>query len=793
MKKLLYSIFGIMLSISSFAQQFDTLFAGANPKMTFIILSEGFNTQTSIDGTYHTYRDRAKRTILNLDLADVYTDNMLILTKDVLSVDEGLSTYGGTQKNTAFGVSSNVLNLPRFLAITDYTDVMNYVHDHGVYNPASIVFICNKRGWYGGADMEQWNDADFNGVSMGLFEYYVSGTDTTFLDSNSFKNALRHELFHSFAHLADTYMEDESTCTVSSVLQTQADTVAWDSLINISRFGNEPLWTSLGYRTKNLSNCTSEWFIPEDTTVSPPTTLSIMQSLSGNLSRIEEIGVQDRIDHFVNANCIIVSKQSGNWADASTWLGGVVPALSNDVIIRKNHVISASNANCHQLDIEETAELTVTDKIKVDHKIHNDGSLYFTNNSSLLQVDNASNTGNGTNSMERIGNTHLLRYNTWSSPVSAAYTKQGVFANANPCDMYTIENSTQSWKYDFPNPFTSVCITNPVTFTAAHQNNDLVSDGIMDVAVGYFIPGNDTDPKRIFTGGNFNNGPFQYMVYSGENIAGNPYPSAIDISAFLLENQSVLTTQAIYFWDQTDYAVVNATGIVGGQNGVNTHPTPSTTITSAQGFSLYTTNSGAVNFNNSMRVQGNNDIFYKKESTENYTLEMTLGKEKHYTLIGFKDEATFASDPAYDAQDFRNRAKLSSLIGSERYLIQGLPTGLDEVWVNMKGLAGATVSLPKSNTYSIFIEQNGQLYTENHQLTDENFRVLFTKKAATVYAESSTIQYYNGLIEWQKGEDLTVYDLMGRLVYEGNEGNYSLTHGGVYIIQKGEEILKVIR
>ena len=53
--------------------------------------------------------------------------------------------------------------------------------------------------------------------------------------------------------------------------------------------------------------------------------------------------------NLIHGLCIksqISSFQSGNWTSSSTWVGGVVPSSTDDVIIKPNHIIEISSSKC---------------------------------------------------------------------------------------------------------------------------------------------------------------------------------------------------------------------------------------------------------------------------------------------------------------------------------------------------------------------------------------------------------------------------------------------------------------
>ena len=115
-------------------------------------------------------------------------------------------------------------------------------------------------------------------------------------------------------------------------------------------------------------------------------------------------------------------------------------------------------------------------------------------------------------------------------------------------------------------------------------------DGFMNIARGYFITGNTTNPQKTFEG-QINNGRIKHLIVATEfgdhsnwddddwNFVGNPYPSALDPFAFWQENaiDNQRITDAIYFWNDAgtpgaaydqynDYSSWNLTGGIASDN-----------------------------------------------------------------------------------------------------------------------------------------------------------------------------------------------------------------------------------
>jgi len=174
------------------------------------------------------------------------------------------------------------------------------------------------------------------------------------------------------------------------------------------------------------------------------------------------------------------------------------------------------------------------------------------------------------------------------------------------------------------------------------------------------------------------------------NLIGNPYPSAIDPNIFIPSNSGVFDG-SIYVWchqqdvvgghfQQADYMAYT---LAGGQG--SSFPNPYY-IASGQGFMINATSIGNIQFNNSMRVKGNNSHFYKGEINKGeitslsekdriWLLLSDAENVKKEIMIGFFNEATLAIDNGYDAASWKEEGlQWYSLIGQDRFAIQALDT-----------------------------------------------------------------------------------------------------------------------
>ncbi len=398
---------------------------------------------------------------------------------------------------------------------------------------------------------------------------------------------------------------------------------------------------------------------------------------------------------------------NSNWNNASNWSTSSIPDGLYEVLIPQSATVFpevTSVSKVGNLQIESGAELDIktTGELTVDCSIENNGALTIEDDASLIQrsaTDN--NTGSGTYKIERDGKAANNAFNAWSSPVPGLPVHDnGVFSDANPCDIFVFDASKQNWSHDFAPNYSTTCNGNSVTFTS----NFLISgaDGILSTARGYFVPG-AAGITRTFEGSSVHNAGITVPLQSGTNpgsssinwtqddwnLIGNPYPSAIDISSFLTENAAELTTAAVYIWDDggsgsyntNDFIAHNLTGVTSTGGGSNTITNGN--IASAQGF--FVQGSGTVNFTNAMRASGNDEFRsgnFNQNPFPKVWLSVDNGSEYNEILVALHPEATNGFDKMYDApkyygqQNLNISANLST--GEEMVISAEAPLGLNE-------------------------------------------------------------------------------------------------------------------
>jgi len=304
------------------------------------------------------------------------------------------------------------------------------------------------------------------------------------------------------------------------------------------------------------------------------------------------------------------------------------------------------------------------------------------------------------------------------------------------------------------------------------------------------------------------------------NLLANPYPSAINVDKFLLENTAI--DGAVYLWTastssgssssvtsytQADYAVYNAAGEVSPNAST---PKIAGKIASGQGFMVKSlVNTGTVTFTNCMRLnEGNNNFFRigntsQDDAKDRFKLTMTSEGIYSQILIAYIEGATVGYDRLYDAsRNSSSTSQLYSIIEPEamKLAINGRPLFFDTDAVQL----GVSQTTTDAHTYTINIDEKEgkfntgeataylhdkalQVYHDfangpytfitNELVANNRFEVVYRNgalsnpdfKNATVNAviknQTFTVTSSLGMNE------IEVYDIAGRKIISYNAGN----------------------
>ena len=565
-------------------------------------------------------------------------------------------------------------------------------------------------------------------------------------------------------------------------------------------------------------------------------------------------------------------------ATVTTWDGGAwdngVPTIGDTAVINGNFNTSGGGAqgsfSACSLTVNTGFTLTVADGdfVEIDNNITVDGVMTINPEAVVKQNnDNALVTNNGTITVTKTTAPLMnwYEYTYWSSPV-ANETVGGALTDADPSRRYVYKGE------NFLDAFTEN--NNDNTQTAGQDDIDdndndwawMSGATTMTPGIGYaathsqasFVgPPGSSPPYQfdyIFNGA-FNNGVVTVPIYRNDlelndtnwNLIGNPYPSAIDADAFLTANPEI--DGAIFFWSQnttpsnnangnqqsnfdlSDYAIINNLGETAGGDGI----TPNRYIPSGQAFFVSYSDAaipesvngdvkqGTATFNNGMRVNTNNDQFFriadksKSNNFEKLWIDLTSDNGIYnQILIGYADAATDAFDGmAYDtpknlsvnavatiysiidghSRKFAIQGKNSNSLNEDEIIKLGFKTGIDVATIyelSVPQLAGDFIGnhpiVLKDNLLNTAhnLKESSYSFTSEVGEFNDRFEIVFNSEALSndefevVENDLSIIEHRNGDVVFKLNSSLMmkhiqVIDLQGRVLYDFNVNSNQVT------------------
>ena len=472
------------------------------------------------------------------------------------------------------------------------------------------------------------------------------------------------------------------------------------------------------------------------------------------------------------------SVSNGSWVDESTWLHGDVWDIENlpnkdwSIVHIKNRVTTSASHTHLGLIIDDNKRLVVNGSNEINNYwyLELNGVLILKDESQLVQtkLSELKVTSSGNIVRRQEGTSNLFRYNYWSSPVGVEST------TSNNTDFSIDMLRDANGSIQFTNGY-SPAVTTPATLSTywlyTFKNGvtyydwaGLNESSPIEPGVGYTQKGTGVgsgDFQYIFEG-KPNNGEILVSVNdtggSGsvggasktEYLLGNPYPSALDVHAFIDDNAGIING-AVYFWEQwageshvlsqyqAGYATLNKIGgtkayqfvgldgaTTGGAAGLKT---PERYIAVAQGFMAEIVGSGNVEFNNSQRVfkteaSGESEFLRTTDVADQETdaselqiirLEFVTSNDlSRELLFGFGEDINDdAFDYGYDARASEVFANdLLSTLDGEDYIIQGYSTiqSDKEVALRLKSDAIAMYTIKMTETKNIDASQEIYIY-----------------------------------------------------------------------------------
>lgn len=428
-------------------------------------------------------------------------------------------------------------------------------------------------------------------------------------------------------------------------------------------------------------------------------------------------------------DCVIIPITANNPIVSQIVIGTPYAALAGTLSVLNGATLTITSVNT----------ISVTDWVKVEPT----GNFIIEDSSSLIQVTNVTNNVNiGNITYKRNASMRKLDYVYWSSPV-AGFNVNNIASPLTAGAIYrwntTVANTNGGWGNwesaagNIMTPAKGYIASGPSSFSTTVNTtlngvfNGVPNNGVITIPIYRGI-----DQNTAYHVGN--NG-IQITNFSDNwNLLGNPYPSSIRGSQFLLDNSTKLEGQIrlwthgtlpalipspfygtyMYNYTPQDYYTYNFTG-------TTCCPTADVDLFIGAGQGFFVTmkdgaaGSDTATFNNTLRNNTyNNTIFYKSgnatvNSSSNNVNDLERNRiwldiidpnnQTDRTLVGYVEGATMGRDSFFDAGTITTGTlAIYSLINKEKYSIQGrsLP-------FNPNDIVPVGVSVPVQGNYTIAI------------------------------------------------------------------------------------------
>lgn len=522
----------------------------------------------------------------------------------------------------------------------------------------------------------------------------------------------------------------------------------------------------------NLPNYTSEVSAYDDcfyTITQSPAPGTTLASLGGNGVHTITMTVSDQSPNSPDTTCTFTITLSGcaiTCSDTTTWNGtwsNGAPTDTKSAIFTTNYTAVADVFAC-SVTISDNAVVTIPSgfdcTVSRDITVNTGSSFVFENTANLLQLNTtATNTGN----IRMTRNTNpLIRldYTLWSAPV----TGQNLLA-FSPLTLanrfYTYNTNTNFYNTVTPS-------TTPFTPGKGFQIR---------------TPNNHPTTATVWSGtfeGVPNNGGYtttlaNFGIGQRFNMVGNPYPSPIDIAAFVAANENNITG-TLWFWRKTNSIITsNIWSTWNGETFIGTledfgNINPNNLARNGQGFFVEAKDaSTALVFNNSMRRANNTNQFFRSEltnSTENTNTVVPNAKHRIWlnltdnTGLWYQQAISYIAGGTAQVDQFDGKSistgnmLFNSIIpnSTDYYVIQSRSVPFDtedSIALNIKITNPGTYSISVSNKDGLFADGTQPIFlTDNFSTTCVNLNegaYSFTAEAGT-FDNRFELRYTNNLL-----------------------------------------------
>jgi hypothetical protein len=451
---------------------------------------------------------------------------------------------------------------------------------------------------------------------------------------------------------------------------------------------------------------------------------------------------------------------TGNWSDAARWNNGV-PGPCTQVTISGACTVT-SNSMCTDLTISPANSLTVN----VGQTLNVSGQ--FTIKSTAAGTGSYINNGTVVNALDVKVERYLAasKWHLVSSPITNALS--GIYLNIW---LRAYNEATNTY---------GAYIT-PTTIP-------------MPVCQGFSVWTNTANEVRTYTG-TLNDGPIGPISAqltgaassgTGWNLVGNPYPSAIDWNAATGWTKTNIGS-TIYLWNSTQYATYN--GIVGVNGG-------SQYIPIGQGFFVQATAAGA-NFSINNNARLHNPVgFMKNEPNDVIRIKVVNNEFSDEAIVMLDASAMDEYDFKIDAAKLRGSTLAPQLYTNKSDTVETAICGYNSiqkvfgkyVYLEPASLTEHTLSYSQTiqgsqipllldrvtqtiiypNVPYVFTPATGDPVNRFQFIEQSGVGVATQTEQTLMIWESGNKLYISNLGE-ETLSDVKIFDMEGRLVFEGNQ------------------------
>lgn len=528
---------------------------------------------------------------------------------------------------------------------------------------------------------------------------------------------------------------------------------------------------------------------------------------------------------------IIASNGVTKTWDGTNWSPSGEPALENPVIINAPYTGSLA---CHSLVLNSDITLNANEHVEIVNGVTGPSKIIMASSASVVQRDPNAAAPN-VEITKTIVAAHRFDYIFFGTPIEGNFFSD--FASAQASGATTENAFDLFYKYNtglgggWANTTTTVPghgliarvkETDPFIDATATADINITMDGVA----------NNGDITLTAT-----NNPSNLNGGTSHVLLANPYPSAIDGDKFIQANPELDGT--IYIWNslaaspdgnytQADYIAYSKLGVI--FSGPVTRWFAGR-IPSAQGFLVRilpdatnpttTAKTANITFNNCMRLNGENSVFYKNSPTsiDKFKINMT-GDNGVFSqiLVGYLPEGTLGYDRGFDAgRNSVSTAQFYSILENDGrrlsinarpsfYDTDVVPVGISKSNANMETF---NFSLAEQegvfNTPNITVHLHDKLTNAFHNLSagdfsfstsskniNDRFEIVYKNTAINdevieITTRASLINNVLNVNSSNEIKNIQLFDLAGRLVqsYESlnlKEFNTEFNHSeSVYI------------